>query len=102
MEWTKCWTRSSDVIEPEQLTIFPHNINTEYTQMLRNIDRRSERVESHENVERADLDYDDGEVVLIALCEEVDESFEEFVENLGLTIRSGPKWVGLGVEVILA
>lgn len=70
--------------------------------MQQNIDRRIKKVESHEDVERADLDYNDGEVVIMALAEKVDNEFEEFVENLGLSIMSGPKYVGLGVEVILA
>lgn len=70
--------------------------------MLSNVERRSEKVEQYPEVERADLDYDDGEIVLMALCESVDEDFEDFVESIGLDIRSGPKYVGLGVEVILA
>ena len=40
--------------------------------MLSNIERRKEAIEAHEQTERADLDYDDGEVVLMALCENVD------------------------------
>lgn len=70
--------------------------------MLSNIERRTKAVESHPSVENAQLDYDDGEIVLIALCEKVEEDFENFVERTGLTIRSGPKYVGLGVEVVLA
>lgn len=69
--------------------------------MRSNIDRRSSRVAQHDTVERTELDYNDGEIVIMALCEKVDGDFEEFVEQLGLTILSGPKYVGIGVEVIL-
>lgn len=70
--------------------------------MRSNIDRRSTAVEQHEAVEHADLDYDDGEIVVIALCDKVDEDFEAFLDALDLSIRSGPKYVGLGEEVVLA
>lgn len=70
--------------------------------MLSNVERRHDAVEQHSNVERVNYDYDDGEVVLMALCDTVDEPFVDFVEDLGLTVRSGPKYVGVGVEVILA
>lgn len=70
--------------------------------MRGNIDKRQRLLEQHEAVERTDLDYDDGEIVLIALCDKVDEDFERLVESLDLDIRSGPKWIGLGHEVMLA
>lgn len=69
--------------------------------MLSNIERRSRQIEQHENVEHADLDYDDGEIVVIALCEKFEEDFEDFVDSLGLDIRSGPKYVGIGTEVVV-
>lgn len=69
--------------------------------MRSNIDRRATKLEQHEDVERADLDYDDGEVVLVALCEKFDDDVESFLESLDLDIVSGPKFVGFGVEVIV-
>lgn len=70
--------------------------------MRRNIEKRLEAIEKHKDVERAELDYNDGEVVIMALAEKIDEEFENFIENLGMSILSGPKYVGIGITVILA
>jgi len=70
--------------------------------MLSNIDRRSRQIESHPNVDHADLDYDDGEIVVMALCQKFDDDFRQFIEDLGLSVRSGPKHLGsIGTEVIV-
>lgn len=70
--------------------------------MLSNVQRRKEAVEQRRETRRVSFDYDDGEVVLVALCEEVGPQFEDFIESLDLEIRSGPQWVGVGVEVVIA
>lgn len=77
-------------------------INGAINTMLSNVERRKQAVENRPETEHVEYDYDDGEIVLTALCEKVDEDFESFVETVGLDIRSGPKYVGVGVEVILA
>lgn len=68
--------------------------------MRSNIDRRSSKLEQHEDVERVDLDYDDGEIVAIALVEKAGEDFDDFVEeHLGMDVES-KQYVGIATEVI--
>lgn len=76
--------------------------NGDTNTMLSNVERRRDAVENRPETEHVDFDYDDGEIVLVALCEKIDDDFEAFVDSVGLDIRSGPKYVGVGLEVILA
>lgn len=69
--------------------------------MRSNIDRRSSKLEQRDDVNRVDLDYDDGEIVAIALVEKAGEDFDDFVEDtLGLDVES-KQFVGFATEVIV-
>lgn len=70
--------------------------------MRSNIERRQNAVAQLPEVSHSSLDYDDGEVVILTLLDEYDEErVEDFADRHGLEIVSGPKYVEVGVEVIL-
>lgn len=69
--------------------------------MMSNIDRRQQALSRHEDVDSVELDYDDGELVMRALMPDLDDEFEQFVEDeLELDIQTVSHVVfGLEVEM---